>query len=693
MSWSTNVDLVQKLYIAFYGRPADPGGLRYWASQLPDNSAPDSQAVKDLISAFVNSSEAQSRFGSPDLNAAIDRIYNFAFHRNASDAEKGAFAGKTVADVLVSVLSVSSGSDYASLNNKLQYANWFWEYIDPNKDGIPDDDPTTGTKFMATYAGNTDASDIASKLNFIDAANPPLQANVLNDVKSIADPGDAIFNQNQGKTFVLTTSIDTLTGTAYDDVFIGDNSNWLSPTVQVADSINGSGGNDTFKYYAYNGVMPQMKSIETLDLIAATAGIDTTIYTDLKNIVVERWAATTTRMITYLSTQSLDFVNNNNPNTIILQPDTGSKIAVTLDSNSKLNLWAANAADATKVTELDLTAVGTNKGVTVGQTGANLATVKILGDGSVALANIAGKITYDASGNKGGVTVDAGLGTGNIPAKFIGSSGVDTLKVGANYAPIFDNQLQNVENIVLTGSGNINVKLGSQTEGFNITGNTGNNIIIGGQGADTINAGKGDDIIRGGPGADTITGGDGKDSIIFDDFRTADKITDFATGKDGLYIDFQVANANAGNYIGLLASKVFVGMAGSFKSVRVLNTAGTMIVAKQILAASAMLTKLNTKVTGLTTGNPIKFGTKNIPIVSVANYTKLTAALNKLIATNSKNANALIFARTQASGKLYFGAIIDNATMTAGLGLGGKITIKTIATVTGNFTANDIYIM
>ena len=33
--WTTNKDLIQKLYIAFYGRPADPGGLRYWAQQLP----------------------------------------------------------------------------------------------------------------------------------------------------------------------------------------------------------------------------------------------------------------------------------------------------------------------------------------------------------------------------------------------------------------------------------------------------------------------------------------------------------------------------------------------------------------------------------------------------------------------------------------------------------------------------------
>jgi hypothetical protein len=89
--------------------------------------------------------------------------------------------------------------------------------------------------------------------------------------------------------------------------------------------------------------------------------------------------------------------------------------------------------------------------------------------------------------------------------------------------------------------------------------------------------------------------------------------------------------------------------------------------------------------------NPINLGTKGVPLVSVANFTKLYTLLEK-VAVNKVDANALVFARTQASGKLYFGAIIDKDAAHAGLGT-GKITIKTIATVTGNFTANDIYIM
>jgi hypothetical protein len=335
--------------------------------------------------------------------------------------------------------------------------------------------------------------------------------------------------------------------------------------------------------------------------------------------------------------------------------------------------------------------VGTNKGVTVDQTGTNLTTVKILGDGSIELTNAAGKIVYDASGNKGGVTV-AATATGNIPSQFIGSSGVDTLKLPGTapytYQPISDQNLKNVENIVITKTQNVTVNLGSQTEGFNITGNTGKNTIIGSQGADTINAGKGNDIIRGGAGADTITTGADKDIVIFDDFRTADKITDFAAASDDLYIDWAKAGANS-----LLNTKAFVSNVAKTKvQVKVVKSAAS-VPAKTLYTATMAFTKIPfSKVTNLATAGKISLGAKNVPLVSVSNFAKLTALLRSVV-TMVNNANALIFARTQASGKLYFGAIIDKATAAKTLGLGGKITIKTIAIVNGNFNNADIFIM
>jgi hypothetical protein len=267
MAWTSNTDLIQKLYIAYYGRPADPGGLRYWASQLPDNATPDSAATRELISRFINSQESQDRFGSPSLDSAIARIYTYAFHRDATNADKALYTGKTVVDVLVNVISVSSGPDYASLNNKLEYAKWFTAFLDPNGDGLPNDD-STGTKFYATFYGNTDATDIAAKLNSIDAANPAVKSNVLNDVISIADPGDAIKTNppSTGQTFTLTTDADAFTGTAGNDTFVA-----TEATLSSADVIDGGDGNDLFRYAssgnaAVNEAGFEIKNVETVQI-------------------------------------------------------------------------------------------------------------------------------------------------------------------------------------------------------------------------------------------------------------------------------------------------------------------------------------------------------------------------------------------------------------------------------------------
>lgn len=270
--WTTNKDLIQKLYIAFYGRPADPGGLKHWAEQLPDNAKITDDATKELIGRFVDSAEAQSRFGSPSLDATIDRIYTYAYGRDATTDDKAAYAGKTVTDVLVDVLSAPSGADATALANKLQYANWFVDYLDPNGNGLPDDD-ATGTKFVATYSGNTDATKMASAMLLkADATNFPTKAGVADDIVTlIADPGDDIIvNPPATQTFTLTENVETIIGNDADNTF-NAYSKFTSvgqvPTLQSGDVVDGKGGVDTLNADLFGGtVVPTLSSIENLSL-------------------------------------------------------------------------------------------------------------------------------------------------------------------------------------------------------------------------------------------------------------------------------------------------------------------------------------------------------------------------------------------------------------------------------------------
>ncbi len=60
MAASAYFDTIQKMYIAYFGRPADPIGLEFWANKV-DAAAGNLDAV---INGFAASSESQALFGN-----------------------------------------------------------------------------------------------------------------------------------------------------------------------------------------------------------------------------------------------------------------------------------------------------------------------------------------------------------------------------------------------------------------------------------------------------------------------------------------------------------------------------------------------------------------------------------------------------------------------------------------------------
>ena len=55
-----------------------------------------------------------------------------------------------------------------------------------------------------------------------------------------------------------------------------------------------------------------------------------------------------------------------------------------------------------------------------------------------------------------------------------GGGGTDTLRIGANFTSSSDAQIVNIENVTLTAAATVN--LSNQTEGFTITGSSGDRI-------------------------------------------------------------------------------------------------------------------------------------------------------------------------------------------------------------------------
>jgi hypothetical protein len=122
-TFSTYDSTVNSFYLAFYGRPADPAGLKFWTEQLANNNG----ELGAITQAFATSEEAQVRFGTDSVNDRIAEIYQQLFNR-APDADGLAYwtgvierGNASMADVAVAILKGARDSD-ATLSQLRQQA-------------------------------------------------------------------------------------------------------------------------------------------------------------------------------------------------------------------------------------------------------------------------------------------------------------------------------------------------------------------------------------------------------------------------------------------------------------------------------------------------------------------------------------------------------------------------------------------
>ena len=141
---SSYFDTVQKIYIGYYQRPADPGGLIYWAGRLDSSGS----SLAEIIEEFANSPESQALYGainSTSIGNVLEEIYQSLLGRPADAGGKdyyvagfntGRFTAATIMLNLIDGIG-PTGVDRTTFDNKLAAANLFTRTIDPelNPDG------------------------------------------------------------------------------------------------------------------------------------------------------------------------------------------------------------------------------------------------------------------------------------------------------------------------------------------------------------------------------------------------------------------------------------------------------------------------------------------------------------------------------------------------------------------------------
>jgi hypothetical protein len=121
-------DYVQKAYVAYYGRPADPAGQDYWAGRMDA----EGRSLNAIIGAFGRSDEFNRRYGGLSNTQLVTRIYQQTLGR---DPDQGGLdyyvsellAGRrTLQSITLDVLNgATTAPDSTVVANKLEVATYY----------------------------------------------------------------------------------------------------------------------------------------------------------------------------------------------------------------------------------------------------------------------------------------------------------------------------------------------------------------------------------------------------------------------------------------------------------------------------------------------------------------------------------------------------------------------------------------
>ena len=167
MAGSGNVHDIQKLYVAYLGRPADPAGLAFWAGQLEQNRDTGLAAVKTALS---TSAEFTSASGGLSTEQVVDQLYVGLFDRHPDAAGLMFWANMlqngtiTLADLVSTLADAAQDTDLNVLNNKIAAAEAFTAGLDTGAEISGYGNPAAGALAKAYITAVTDNASLAVAL-------------------------------------------------------------------------------------------------------------------------------------------------------------------------------------------------------------------------------------------------------------------------------------------------------------------------------------------------------------------------------------------------------------------------------------------------------------------------------------------------------------------------------------------------
>ena len=154
-------DRLQKFYLAFYGRPADQGGIAYWATQMDTRFYNNDEG---LAAAFGSTDQTEFRAlysGTPAVGVFVEAIYQNLFGRSVEEAgsvywaavyqdylDSGYSEDNTRAVIIARIIDGANESDSVGISNKAAVAAAFTAQITSSAASMGSDDLETARTLL-----------------------------------------------------------------------------------------------------------------------------------------------------------------------------------------------------------------------------------------------------------------------------------------------------------------------------------------------------------------------------------------------------------------------------------------------------------------------------------------------------------------------------------------------------------------
>ena len=414
---------VQKAYLAYFGRPADPVGLAYWQTS-------DAATMK---AGFAASAEYADLYAGMTVTQRVSQVYTNLLGRDADPAGQDYWAtelaaGRQTVSTLVDAMQADAlGDDITTISNRVTYATAFTAALDT-------------TAEIVGYAGNTAAAAARAVVLPITATASltTAQAALATSVRIVT----AISTSSSGSPLTLTNSLtpDVIIGGIGNDTIAGPVGTFAA-TDMILDSTNTD--NDVFNLFmnSYSSIPAILRNIETVNAsgVYASVGFDAANATGIKtlNLAAGLFGATATVAdATALNVAKIVAganVKQLNVNTSAIT--SGTDGTVTVDAGAATTI-AIGATGATGSDTYNLTMVAGSTAILSAGSGGNDAFTLNLPGGAIVLT-----ITNNAAttGDINTLTINSNTGANTVTLSnathyLAGNATGDLVTVGGTFA-------------------------------------------------------------------------------------------------------------------------------------------------------------------------------------------------------------------------------------------------------------------